>query len=68
MKERFISNLKVYVNFLPYSGIIIGVFAFIYAYFFSNKELAFAFLYAFIFFIVHLLVWIPARLVLKNKG
>ncbi len=41
LNERMKYNLKVYIRSLPYLGVIIGIIAFIFAYFIYNRELLF---------------------------
>lgn len=66
LNERMKYNLKVYIRSLPYLGVIIGIIAFIFAYFIYNRELLFSILYSLMFFVGHLLVWIPANIITKK--
>lgn len=66
MNNQFINNLRIYVNWIPFVGIIVSIFAFIYVVFFKNGEILFAITYALVLLITHLLVWIPAKLTFKK--
>lgn len=60
-------NLKTYVNWLPFLGMIIGIIVFLYAYFIANKELIFSILFASMCLVIHLMVWLPANIIFKKN-
>lgn len=66
MQNQFIKNLRMYIRWIPFLGIIIGIFAFVYATFVKHSDPLPALIYGFALFAAHILIWMPARLILRK--
>lgn len=66
MQNQIIKNLRIYIQWIPFLGIIIGIFVFVYATFVKHSDPLLALIYGFTLFAVHILFWMSARLILRK--
>lgn len=66
MQKVVVKNIRKYIQWIPFLGIFIGTFAFVYATFVKEGDPLVSLMYGFALFVVHILVWLPATLILRK--